>query len=506
MTEEARLLRSIASTLEDDAPRLAYADWLYAHNDPRGIFIRAQCQLARMKEGSKRYELAADRNYRLYDKYQDQFQKPFKDLGVIAVEFTRGLASWIYVSPEIFCANAAMLFKLSPALCRLRLCKVPSDIPSFAQMKGLRRISSLCVESGFDVDNFEDKPKLNNTGLKQLADSPNLINLEVLDLHDHEISDSGIEALASSPICNRLTRLVLRNNLIGNSGLKALANSPRLRQLKSLDIVHNRIGNSGCVALAAAPWLKNFSELYLTRNPISGQGIAALAKSPLVSGLNELDLSETKIGDAGLAAIARSPHFANLTLLCVVVAGCGDAGVQSLAESHNLPRLEKLNLSGNLNIGDASMNYLARTETLVSLSVLQVLETGVGNAGVAALAKSVHLNGLRQLDLSGCREVNSEGARALAAATGLEKLNVLNLSHTRLSDKGAASLAKATGLAELEILNLSHTRLTDKGAASLAKATGLKKVKMLEINDIPITTRTHNFLIKRFGNISSDLS
>jgi uncharacterized protein (TIGR02996 family) len=39
-------LEAIAADLDDDAPRLLFADWLEEHGDPRGEFIRVQCALA----------------------------------------------------------------------------------------------------------------------------------------------------------------------------------------------------------------------------------------------------------------------------------------------------------------------------------------------------------------------------------------------------------------------------------------------------------------------------
>src|SRR4051794_35236595 len=47
MSEESGLLRGIARSPDDDAPRLVYADWLDDHGRAdRAEFIRAQIQLA----------------------------------------------------------------------------------------------------------------------------------------------------------------------------------------------------------------------------------------------------------------------------------------------------------------------------------------------------------------------------------------------------------------------------------------------------------------------------
>ncbi len=48
MTEEEAFLRAVTENPEDDTPRLIFADWLDDHDDPRGSFIRVQCELARL--------------------------------------------------------------------------------------------------------------------------------------------------------------------------------------------------------------------------------------------------------------------------------------------------------------------------------------------------------------------------------------------------------------------------------------------------------------------------
>src|SRR5687768_7933754 len=48
-------LREIIAAPDDDAPRLIYADWLDEHGDPRGEFIRVQCEKDRRPWHDARY-------------------------------------------------------------------------------------------------------------------------------------------------------------------------------------------------------------------------------------------------------------------------------------------------------------------------------------------------------------------------------------------------------------------------------------------------------------------
>src|SRR5262245_54908031 len=55
MTNDTALLQAIRADLDDDGPRLVYADWLEEHGDPeRGELIRVQCELARLAKDDPR--------------------------------------------------------------------------------------------------------------------------------------------------------------------------------------------------------------------------------------------------------------------------------------------------------------------------------------------------------------------------------------------------------------------------------------------------------------------
>lgn len=52
---DAAFLQAIIEHPDDDGARLVYADWLEERGDPRGAFIRVQCELAKI-EDQRRYE------------------------------------------------------------------------------------------------------------------------------------------------------------------------------------------------------------------------------------------------------------------------------------------------------------------------------------------------------------------------------------------------------------------------------------------------------------------
>jgi uncharacterized protein (TIGR02996 family) len=50
MSREEDFLQAILENPDDDVPRLIFADWLEEQGDPRGEFIRLQCELAGLPE------------------------------------------------------------------------------------------------------------------------------------------------------------------------------------------------------------------------------------------------------------------------------------------------------------------------------------------------------------------------------------------------------------------------------------------------------------------------
>ena len=94
------------------------------------------------------------------------------------------------------------------------------------------------------------------------------------------------------------------------------------------------------------------------------------------------------------------------------------------------PRLTRLVLDGNPQLGDATGEHLARQ---TNLGVLSLDRTGIGDAGLAHLA-------------------------------GLEQLTRLTLSGTKLSDAGLELVAK---LPQLESLELYQTAVSGEALARL---------------------------------------
>src|SRR5262245_16394023 len=60
MAREDTSFQAIAENPDDDTPRLVHADWLEQRGDSLGVFIRVQCELAKIdRDDPRRSELEA---------------------------------------------------------------------------------------------------------------------------------------------------------------------------------------------------------------------------------------------------------------------------------------------------------------------------------------------------------------------------------------------------------------------------------------------------------------
>jgi uncharacterized protein (TIGR02996 family) len=73
MTHDDAFLQAILENPDDDAPRLIYADWLEERGDPRGEFIRIQCQLAALSANHERRSVLERHERELLEHHQDRW-------------------------------------------------------------------------------------------------------------------------------------------------------------------------------------------------------------------------------------------------------------------------------------------------------------------------------------------------------------------------------------------------------------------------------------------------
>src|SRR5579883_629416 len=349
--EEQGLLKAITGNLDDDTPRVAYADWLdeqanesghpeYLGRDPqemrdRAEFIRVQISIATERDVIRGMswtpELAAEftaREVQFLQACRDELEAPTRDaIGASCTEVTfhRGFPHNVTVKDVQGLIDSGILESNTNTL------------------------------TGVAVTVLEGQ-------LSALLSYSGIANLAALDLASNHIRDAGAAAIAASKNLVNLTALDLASNHIGPAGAAAIAASRNFPNLTVLNLASNHIGPAGAAAIAASRNFPNLTVLNLASNYIGDAGAEAIAASQNLANLTRLNLRHNTIGDAGAEAIAASRNFPNLTVLNLASNYIGDAGAEAIAVSQNLANLTRLNLSYN-SIGHAGAEAIGSSES-----------------------------------------------------------------------------------------------------------------------------------------------
>src|SRR5262245_41398238 len=194
MPERDAFLRTIRERPDDDGPRLVYADWLEEHGDPRGEFIRIQCELAKLPPWDPRRPALEEREADLLAVHDyDWLGRPKR--WVTHWEFKRGFVDRFTVTH-----------------------------PTLAGLEGLLA-ESIQPKVAFAVQHPQ---QLGGESMRELLDSPHLEELGGLDWLE-PIPNDEWESLASlliSPRLSGLSRLGLRGDADRGAMLAHLERRP----------------------------------------------------------------------------------------------------------------------------------------------------------------------------------------------------------------------------------------------------------------------------------------
>ncbi len=221
--------------------------------------------------------------------------------------------------------------------------------------------------------------------------------------------------------------------------------------------------------------------IHLDSHNLWGSAAARLFSCPSLQNTWHLSL-RTKLTKDFFVALAESENLPRLRALHLPRSGCKGPSLKILAKSEPMSRLERLQLN-DCPMGDEGMTTLVNGNS-GALKELRLQYTGLTEAGVDTLCGASFLSNLRHLDL----KRNSIGAadlRGLFSQLGPE-LSVLRLSTCGLGDEAALALAEATHLSGLRVIELNENQITDTGAAALAEAPHVTRAKLLWLhhNDV----------------------
>ena len=271
MSEGADLLTTIQAAPDEDAPRLLFADWLRQRGDPRGDFIRAQVEAARLNEDDPRRTDQRTEAFHRLVAHEDEWVAPFRPI-LANWRFQRGFVERILIDAQDFIAHAERLFRWMP-IREVRLYGARGHTQALAACAELGHLHGLSlVPHPFG----ETRSDIGDTGLEELAASPHWARLRSLDLEENEIGPAGIAALARSPLLARLEELNLHSNPVGREGLQILAGSPSAARLRRLDLSELNLAEAEFAVLAASPLVTGLEELELFANPVDAPAMRRL--------------------------------------------------------------------------------------------------------------------------------------------------------------------------------------------------------------------------------------
>lgn len=353
--EERRLLDAIHADLDDDAPRLAYADYLSARGNGRGELIRVQCDIeARRARGKAIPQSLADHATRVGRAYGRayifggsvlRFRRGFpfhasvyrsRDIGP-ALTAHPTLRSLETACEDIDAARELVLALAGSALLELAVRVSPGAAPELVHLAAahLTRLElrggklafeelSLALEPG-QLRRIEELRWMGESSSEGFA---LLLGQDALtDLHRFLVDGPGrggdaiANVISQSPRTANLRVLALRTVGLTDAGATALARPPADIASRpsewDLDLAGNhQLSAEGVLALVGQT-SRPIGQLTLDGCPLRDDGVTALATHPAIAQIRGLSIARCGVGAAGLLALTRSAHVGGLERLRV---------------------------------------------------------------------------------------------------------------------------------------------------------------------------------------------
>ncbi|MCE9568304.1 MAG: TIGR02996 domain-containing protein [Planctomycetes bacterium] len=367
-------LDAICDNIDDDTPRLVFADWLQENgDDARAEFIRIQC--SQYRRVHPEYENPAVRN----KVFTPELRKAYIRQRQLRIDnFDR----WISPFPE-WSSGSTWAFQRGFAY---------FFAPTGRQwVKDGPRVRQLTPVELLRITRTDDLAR-------QLFDSPILVGIKRLHLPD--IDNDGVRALSKSAALDSLTELdigKIGRYGFGRSGITsaaatALLRSPRLTKLTSLSLHSNHLGATAATALLKSVCIGNLTQLHLVSTALGGMDFTKLIASPKLKQLRSLNLQGNAVGDDGIRELCHS----------------------------EIQGLEELNLKYN-RLASRSAQRLAVWPGLQSVRVLELAGNPLGIEGCRDLLTSEYLDSMERLELSSLNLTRRDRAD-LEALPGFKRL------------------------------------------------------------------------------------
>jgi uncharacterized protein (TIGR02996 family) len=359
MPEVDAFLATVLEHPDDDAPRLVFADWLEEHGESdRAEFIRVQIELAHGPAEAHRRSFLKRREKELLQVHRKEWLKPlydklqairgptspllapglFRDIPSVLRVRNFGITAGFLSGDETGAAREEMVALFSQIAelienvvhCQFRRGFVESvsllatDFVRFAEclftIVPLREIQAYGgpLQGGFgelfacphakQLAGLQLHGVLSDDIIQLLVNSPNVVDLRRLDLHEAAIPGDQVDRLLSATNLPAVRELNLSSLRLGDLSLPWLARNSNWEKLCVLKLAQTGVSDEGILALTGSDSrLRNLTHLDLSHNSITPTGVVFLAHAPLASQLQELDLGHNHLSDSWVENLTRWP-------------------------------------------------------------------------------------------------------------------------------------------------------------------------------------------------------
>jgi uncharacterized protein (TIGR02996 family) len=304
MPHDEELLAAIRANPADDAPRLVYADWLEERGDPRGEFIRLQCELSRLGSSDQATsDRLGDREAQLFRAHSEDWRTEIPEWARKGCEFERGFVSHVQIWGPWRRHFGEHLSRTAPIV-KITLQNVANEMAEFAAGPNVRHLEALAI-----LDT-----RLKYDELQMLTHSRSATELlRTLQFMGQDLGDAGGLILSLAPGLRELRRLELVRCGIGHRGIDRLTVSEFIRSVTWLDLSDNDLADDCIWLLTQSEWVRPITRLHLNRNKFHFNGVCHLVESPHLVNLTHLELDENFIDDRGARLlIERFPNLQHL--------------------------------------------------------------------------------------------------------------------------------------------------------------------------------------------------
>ncbi|MDF1663993.1 MAG: TIGR02996 domain-containing protein [Planctomycetota bacterium] len=274
---------AISAVPNDDTPRLLFANWLEEAGNPRGEFIRLQCELAAGPFRSKRWGIKT-RSEALFKEHSQSWIEALGAKGDWT--WNRGFAQAVQLDASELKKHSATIFSQEPIdSVSVNRCK-----ESLNCLKGKDWLSRIRV--------LKLRGAIGQSSLNFLR-KQSFPRLERLNLGDCRLSGISFEGIYQSKSLKALNGLSLSGNNFGDSGLAGLEDS--LLQLDSLYLSRNQLTDRALEIIGESPACKELKRLSLSGNVgLTDGGLARFLETDCAKSLSWIDLEGIKLSDTAL--------------------------------------------------------------------------------------------------------------------------------------------------------------------------------------------------------------